>query len=88
MVYKLISGIYDSDIACQLVKPTNLDTRGYLNDTINMICVIIILEIVSYSFRMVCLTTLLMLTQLVYLRIIFLNKPMTVFQVVAVEKDA
>jgi len=29
MVYKLISGIYDSNIACQLVKPTNFVTRGH-----------------------------------------------------------
>jgi len=29
MVYKLLSGIYDSNIACQLVKPTNFVTRGH-----------------------------------------------------------
>jgi ribonuclease P/MRP protein subunit RPP40 len=29
MVYKLLSGIYDSNIACQLVKPTNVITRGH-----------------------------------------------------------
>jgi len=29
MVYKLLSGIYDSKIACQLVKPTNFVTRGH-----------------------------------------------------------
>jgi len=29
IVYKLLSGIYDSNIACQLVKPTNFVTRGH-----------------------------------------------------------
>jgi len=29
MVYKLLSGIYDSNIACQLVKHTNFLTRGH-----------------------------------------------------------
>jgi len=29
MVYKLLSGIYDSNIACQLVKLTNFVTRGH-----------------------------------------------------------
>jgi len=29
MVYKLRSGIHDSKIACQLVKPTNFVTRGH-----------------------------------------------------------
>jgi len=35
MVNKLLSGIFDSNIACQLVKPTNFVTRGHhhmLND--------------------------------------------------------
>jgi len=29
MVYKHLSGIYDSNTACQLVKPTNFVTRGH-----------------------------------------------------------
>jgi hypothetical protein len=29
MVFKLLSGTYDSNIACQLVKPTNFITRGH-----------------------------------------------------------
>ena len=29
MVYKLLSGIYDSNIACRLVKPNNFVTRGH-----------------------------------------------------------
>ena len=29
MVYKLLSGIYDSNIACHLVKPNNYVTRGH-----------------------------------------------------------
>jgi hypothetical protein len=28
MVFKLLAGIYDSNIACQLVKPNNFVTRG------------------------------------------------------------
>jgi len=28
-VYKLLSGIYDCNIACQLVKPTNFIIRGH-----------------------------------------------------------
>ena len=29
MVYKLLSGIYDSNIACLLIKPTQYVTRGH-----------------------------------------------------------
>ena len=29
MVYKLLSGIFDSNIACHLVKPNNYVTRGH-----------------------------------------------------------
>ena len=29
MVYKLLSGIYDSNIACLLIKPTQFVTRGH-----------------------------------------------------------
>ena len=29
MVYKLLSGLYDSNIACNLVKPNNYVTRGH-----------------------------------------------------------
>jgi len=29
MVYKFHSGLYDSNIACQLVKPTKFVTRGH-----------------------------------------------------------
>ena len=29
MVFKLLSGIYDCDLACQLVKPTHFVTRGH-----------------------------------------------------------
>ena len=29
MVYKLLSGKYDSNIACHLVKPNNYVTRGF-----------------------------------------------------------
>ena len=29
MVYKLLSGVYDSNIACNLVKPINYVTRGH-----------------------------------------------------------
>jgi len=30
MVYKIISGVCDCNIACQLVKPTHFVTRGRL----------------------------------------------------------
>ena len=29
MVFKLLSGIYDSNIACHLIKPNNFVTRGH-----------------------------------------------------------
>jgi len=29
MVFKLLAGIYDSNIACHLVKPNNFVTRGH-----------------------------------------------------------
>jgi len=29
MVFKLLTGIYDSNIACHLVKPNNVVTRGH-----------------------------------------------------------
>ena len=74
MVYKLLSGIYDSNIACHLVKPNNYVTRGhrrtffdYLKGTFIMICVNI-LAIVSFLFGIVFLIMFLLLTQLVYLK--------------------
>jgi len=59
IVYKLLSGIYDSNIACQLVKPTNFVTRGIIFDyskyTFIMIYVNIILVIALYLIGIVCL---------------------------------
>ena len=47
---KLLSGLYNSDIVCQLVKPNNFVTRGdifdHLRGTFLIIRVDIILEIV------------------------------------------
>ena len=34
MVYKLLSGIYDSNIACHSVKPNNYVTRGHPTSSI------------------------------------------------------
>jgi len=72
MAYKLLSGIYDCDFACRLIKPTHspkVTIFDYLKSTFIMICANIILEIILYLIRRVCLITSLVLTLLVYLKI-------------------
>ena len=75
MVYKLLSGVYDSNIVCQLnqtVSSPEVTIFDYLKGTFIMICVNITMEIVLKPIGIVYLIMLLMLTQLVYLRIVFI----------------
>jgi len=69
MLYKLFSGLYDCDIACQLIKPTQLVNFDCLKSMFIMICINIILEIVLYLFGTVYVIMSLVLTLMVYLKI-------------------
>ena len=78
ILFKLLTGVYDSNIACHLVILYIISLPGVtifvcIKDMFIMIRVNIILEIALYQVGMVCLITLLLLTQLVYLRKDFIN---------------
>ena len=85
MVFKLLSGVYDSNIACHFILNSNLVTRGhhlrYLKDTYIMIYVNIILVTVLYQSGIVCLIILLILNLLVFSKKIrsILEKPRLLF---------
>ena len=73
MVFKLLNGIYDSNIACHLVKPNNFVTRGnclrlYKRHSHYDLRKYIFLDIALYQVEIVCLILLLLLAQLVYVR--------------------
>jgi len=77
MVFKLLKDIYDSNIACHLVKPNNFVTRGHhlrlYKQYVHMIYVNIFLEIALYLTGIVYLIMLLLQTQLVFLKTDLIN---------------